>query len=40
MLEQPQELGNTWRNYTTTLAGNEKPDAVIKDLAELLQIVR
>ena len=40
MLEQPQELGNTWRNYNATLGENEKPDAVIKELSELLQIVQ
>lgn len=39
MLEHPKEESSRWKSYNFKLKGNEKPDAVIKDLSELLQIV-
>jgi len=40
MLEQPKDMtAKSWRDYNFELKGSEKPDAVIKDLAELLAIV-
>ncbi len=39
MLERPKDESASWRSYSFELKGSEKPDAVIKDLAELLRIV-
>jgi HAD superfamily hydrolase (TIGR01549 family) len=39
LLEQPKESANPWRNYGFELKENEKPDFVIKNLDELLDLV-
>jgi HAD superfamily hydrolase (TIGR01549 family) len=40
LFEQPKEMSAAaWRDYSFELKENEKPDFVIKDLGELLQIV-
>ncbi|MEE9323459.1 MAG: HAD family hydrolase [Candidatus Aenigmarchaeota archaeon] len=40
IMEHPKEMAaKSWRDYNYELKGKEKPDFVIKDLSELLQIV-
>jgi len=40
LLEHPKEMSCSWRAYDVILEGEEKPDFVIKDLSELLNIVK
>ena len=39
LIKQPGWMNSAWRNYNIELKENEKPDFVIKDLAELLRII-
>jgi len=39
LIERPKEMSSCWKSYNYELKDNEKPDFVIKDISELLQII-